>query len=111
MIRVVIVHKTSQGNSVNQCPCFVKENGNNFLVWEEIGARQGKFTGAVESKIGLIEAANQGTLFLDEKIKQPANDFTILIKRGEEVDRLIRNTLLSRLLTGKIKIRAGKVSK
>ncbi len=38
----------------------------NLLEAELFGYKKGAFTGAVESKIGLIESANQGTLFLDE---------------------------------------------
>jgi transcriptional regulator with GAF, ATPase, and Fis domain len=38
----------------------------NLLEAELFGYKKGAFTGAVESKIGLIETANQGTLFLDE---------------------------------------------
>jgi len=38
----------------------------NLLEAELFGYKKGAFTSAVESKIGLIESADQGTLFLDE---------------------------------------------
>ncbi|MDQ1352832.1 MAG: Nif-specific regulatory protein [Acidobacteriota bacterium] len=38
----------------------------NLLEAELFGYKKGAFTGAAESKTGLIETANQGTLFLDE---------------------------------------------
>lgn len=44
------------------CGGFSKE----FLETELFGHEKGAFTGAISSKIGLLEAAHRGTVFLDE---------------------------------------------
>jgi DNA-binding NtrC family response regulator len=44
------------------CGGFTRE----FLETELFGHEKGAFTGAVAAKIGLLEAANRGTVFLDE---------------------------------------------
>jgi DNA-binding NtrC family response regulator len=44
------------------CGGFTKE----FLETELFGHEKGAFTGAVSSKVGLLEAAHRGTIFLDE---------------------------------------------
>lgn len=38
----------------------------NLLYAQLFGAKRGSFTGAVQDVVGVIEAANEGTLFLDE---------------------------------------------
>jgi len=44
------------------CGGFTKE----FLETELFGHEKGAFTGAVNAKVGLLEAAHRGTIFLDE---------------------------------------------
>ena len=45
----------------------------NLVESELFGHKRGSFTGAIQNKIGLIKAASQGTLFLDEVDALPLN--------------------------------------
>jgi transcriptional regulator with GAF, ATPase, and Fis domain len=62
----------------------------NLLEAELFGYKKGAFTGASENKIGLIEAANQGALFLDEIADLPLNLQAKLLRvlQENEVRRL-----------------------
>lgn len=65
----------SSGRRSNQA--FVAVNcaaiPDNLLESELFGFKKGAFTGAVEDKIGFLEQADGGTIFLDEIGEMPAN--------------------------------------
>ncbi len=60
------IHQNSPRRHRPFVTVFCSSLAENLLESELFGHRRGAFTGAHESKIGLFEAANQGTLFLDE---------------------------------------------
>jgi DNA-binding NtrC family response regulator len=57
-------HSSRAGEALLELNCggFTRE----FLETELFGHEKGAFTGAVSAKIGLLEAAHRGTVFLDE---------------------------------------------
>jgi transcriptional regulator with GAF, ATPase, and Fis domain len=66
----------------------------NLLEAELFGYKKGAFTGANESKTGLIEAAHNGSLFLDEIADLPLNLQAKLLRvlQENEIRRLGENT-------------------
>jgi two-component system NtrC family response regulator len=67
------------------CSAFSKE----LLESELFGYKSGAFTGAVRDKKGLIEEANEGTLFLDELGETPL-DFQVKLLRVLETSEFIK---------------------
>ncbi|MGH1363169.1 MAG: sigma-54 interaction domain-containing protein [Calditrichia bacterium] len=65
-----VIARTIHFNCLRKEKRFVAQNcgalSDNLLESELFGHKKGAFTGAVEDKIGLFEAANDGTIFLDE---------------------------------------------
>ncbi len=62
---------------------------NNLVESELFGYVKGAFTGAESEKIGLIEAANEGTIFLDE-IGEISNEIQAKLLRVIENKKLMR---------------------
>ncbi len=62
------------------CGSFTEE----LIANELFGHEKGAFTGAVETKIGLLEAAHQGTIFLDEIATMPASMQVKLLRFVQE---------------------------
>lgn len=60
----------------------------NLMESEMFGHKKGSFTGAVADKVGLFEAADEGTLFLDEVGELPLNIQVKLLRAIQE--RIIR---------------------
>jgi DNA-binding NtrC family response regulator len=62
------------------CGGFAEE----LIVNELFGHEKGAFTGATETKIGLLEAANEGSIFLDEIGEMPMSMQVKLLRFVEE---------------------------
>ena len=62
------------------CGGFTEE----LIANELFGHEKGAFTGAAETKIGLLEAANKGTVFLDEIGQMPPSMQVKLLRFAEE---------------------------
>jgi transcriptional regulator with PAS, ATPase and Fis domain len=65
-----LIAKAIHGNSARRDRRFIVQNcsafNDNLLDSELFGHRRGAFTGAIADKMGLFEAADGGTFFLDE---------------------------------------------
>jgi DNA-binding NtrC family response regulator len=62
------------------CGGFTEE----LITNELFGHEKGAFTGATETKVGLLEAANKGTIFLDEISEMPLSMQVKLLRFVEE---------------------------
>jgi DNA-binding NtrC family response regulator len=62
------------------CGGFTEE----LIANELFGHEKGAFTGAAEAKVGLLEAAHRGTIFLDEISEMPISMQTKLLRFVEE---------------------------
>ncbi len=83
-----MVARAIQQRSARRSQPFVSFNCGGFteeLVTNELfGHEKGAFTGATETKIGLLEAANRGTVFLDEISEMPLSMQVKLLRFVEE---------------------------
>lgn len=65
------IHELSPRTSNSFVPVNCGAIPESLMESEFFGHKKGSFTGAIEDKIGLFEAANHGTLFLDEVADLP----------------------------------------
>jgi two-component system response regulator PilR (NtrC family) len=65
------IHELSPRTSNSFVPVNCGAIPESLMESEFFGHKKGSFTGAVEDKVGLFEAANHGTLFLDEVADLP----------------------------------------
>ncbi len=73
--------KKHKKNLITYCPSFT----NNDLINSELfGHNKGAFTGATETRKGLIEEADKGTLFMDEIAELPADVQLTLLRVIQE---------------------------
>jgi DNA-binding NtrC family response regulator len=83
----MVARALHQRNPRNRQP-FVSFNCGGFseeLIANELfGHEKGAFTGATETKIGLLEAAHKGTIFLDEISEMPLSMQVKLLRFVEE---------------------------
>jgi two-component system response regulator HydG len=82
------IHKHSLRRNQPLIPINCGALPNSLFESELFGYEKGAFTGAFQSKPGLVELANGGTLFLDEVCETP-NDLQVKLLRMLE-DRKIR---------------------
>ncbi|MFO0547230.1 MAG: sigma 54-interacting transcriptional regulator [Polyangiaceae bacterium] len=81
-----VAHALHQGSRVASGPFIAVNCGaiaRELVASELFGHRRGAFTGAVESRRGAFEAANQGTLFLDEVGELPIEVQPMLLRALE----------------------------
>jgi len=79
-----ILHKQSPRHSKSfvsfNCGSFTEE----LIANELFGHEKGAFTGAVDTKVGLIEASHNGTIFLDEISEMPVSMQVKLLRFVQE---------------------------
>ncbi|MCG8568724.1 MAG: sigma-54 dependent transcriptional regulator, partial [Spirochaetes bacterium] len=95
-----VIARTIHSLSKRKAEPFIKINcgaiPDNLLESELFGYKKGAFTGAIESKPGKIELANQGTLFLDEigELKTDLQSSLLQVIQEKKVERLGSNSTI-----------------
>ena len=74
------IHARSRRRTKSFVPVNCGAFPENLFEAELFGYEKGAFTGAIQSKIGLLEFANNGTFFLDEVCEFPLNLQTKLLR-------------------------------
>ena len=78
------IHQLSSRNDAKFVPVNCGAIPENLMESEFFGHKKGSFTGANTDKIGLFEAAHQGTLFLDEVADLPLDMQVKLLRAIQE---------------------------
>lgn len=89
-----LIAKAIHQNSLRVAKPFITVNcgaiPENLIESELFGHRKGSFTGAVADRVGKFEAANEGTVFLDEVGELPINLQVRLLRviQEREIDKI-----------------------
>lgn len=78
------IHQLSARNDAKFVPVNCGAIPENLMESEFFGHKKGSFTGATTDKIGLFQAAHQGTLFLDEVADLPLDMQVKLLRAIQE---------------------------
>jgi DNA-binding NtrC family response regulator len=78
------LHRTGRRSDKNFTAVDCGSLSDSLIEAELFGFKKGAFTGAIESKMGIIEAANQGVLFLDEICNLPLRCQSKLLRMLQE---------------------------
>jgi DNA-binding NtrC family response regulator len=100
-----LIHERSRRAKVSFSPLNCAALPGDLLESEMFGHRRGAFTGAVRDKVGILEAAHKGTVFLDEvgempvglqaKLLRVVEDGALRRVGSEEVDRTVDVRIIS----------------
>lgn len=79
-----IIHYASPRRNAKFCPVNCAAIPENLMESEFFGYKRGTFTGALSDKRGFLEAADKGSIFLDEITEMPTNLQSKLLRVLEE---------------------------